>query len=57
MSKAGIQIGIKFYPDSSWVDWQALGKIPPAYTDTLFKHELLHYYIGILVFKKLKNCL
>src|SRR5664279_1936912 len=56
-SKEGIEISIKFCPDSSWVDWQVLNKIPAANRDTLFRHELLHYYIGILVFKKLKLAL
>jgi hypothetical protein len=52
--KSDIHFHLVFYPESSWVDLNALGKKPHACGDSLFKHELLHYYIGIITFKKLK---
>jgi len=52
--KSDIHFHIAFYPESSWVDWNVLGKKPHAYADSLFRHELLHFYIGLIAFKKLK---
>jgi hypothetical protein len=53
--KTDIHFHLAFFPESSWVDWNALGKKPHPYADSLFRHELLHYYIAIIAFKKLKN--
>jgi len=52
--KSDIHFHLVFYPESSWVNWNALVKKPHGYSDSLFKHELLHYYIGIITYKKLK---
>jgi Bacterial protein of unknown function (DUF922) len=52
--KSDIHFHLVFYPESSWADWNAIGKKPHGYSDSLFRHELLHYYIGIIAFKKLK---
>lgn len=54
-SKSALQFKVTFLPDSSWVDWHALSKHSTAEVDSLFRHELLHYYISIIVFKKIKK--
>jgi hypothetical protein len=51
-NKTIYKLGIDFFPDSSWVDWQGMSKIPKAYQDSLFRHEMLHYYIAIITYKK-----
>lgn len=55
--KSDIHFHLVFCPESSWVDWNALGKKTHPYADSLFRHELLHYYIAIIAFKKLKNAI
>jgi hypothetical protein len=43
-----------FFPDSSWVNWSILKFSQKQELDSLIIHERLHYYISILVAKKLK---